>query len=62
MPVEDIIDLLSFCLNTTYFVLEGCCYQQVFGTAMGSPVSAVIANLVMEDVKQRTLADMTDDI
>jgi hypothetical protein len=35
LPVEDIIDLLSFCLNTTYFVFEDCYYQQVFGTAMG---------------------------
>ena len=58
LPVEDIIDLLSFCLNTTYFVFEGCYYQQVFGTAMISPVSAVIANLVMEDVEQRALASV----
>ena len=58
LPVEDIIDLLSFCLNTTYFVFEGCYYQQAFGTAMGSPVSAVIANLVMEDVEQRALASV----
>ncbi len=56
MPIEDIIDLLSFCLNTTYFVFDGIYYQQVFGTAMGLPVSAVIANLVMEDVEQRALA------
>ncbi len=54
--VFTIIDLLSFCLNTTYFVFDGIYYQQVFGTAMGSPVSAVIANLVMEDVEQRALA------
>jgi 3D (Asp-Asp-Asp) domain-containing protein len=39
-------------------VFEGCYYQQVFGTAMGSPVSAVIANLVMEDVEQRALASV----
>jgi hypothetical protein len=58
LSVEDTIDLLSFCLNTTYFVFEGCYYQQVFGTAMGSPVSAVIANLVMEDVEQRALASV----
>ena len=58
LPVEDIIDLLSFCLNTTYFVFEGCYYQQVFGTAMGSPVSAVTANLVMEDVELRALASV----
>jgi hypothetical protein len=40
LPVEEIIDLLSFCLNTAYFVFEGCDYEQVFGTAMGSQVSA----------------------
>ena len=47
LPLEDITDLLSFCLNTTQFVFEGTYYKQVFGTAMGSPVSAVIANLVI---------------
>ena len=46
LPVEDIIHLLSFCLKTTQFTYNGTYYQQVFGTAMGSPVSAVIANMV----------------
>ena len=46
LPVEDIIRLLSFCLKTTQFTYNGTYYQQVFGTAMGSPVSAVIANMV----------------
>ena len=55
LPLEDITDLLSFCLNTTQFVFEGTYYKQVFGTAMGSPVSAVIANLVMEDIEHRAL-------
>ena len=54
--MEDIIHLLSFCLITTEFAYNGTYYQQVFGTAMGSPVSAVIANMVMEDVEQRALA------
>jgi hypothetical protein len=35
------------------FELGQLLYQQVFGTAMGSPVSPVIANLVMKDVEQR---------
>ena len=39
LPVEDIIHLLSFCLKTTQFTYNGTYYQQVFGTAMGSPVS-----------------------
>ena len=48
LPVEDIIHLLSFCLETTLFAYNDTYYQQVFGTAMGSPVSAIIANLEME--------------
>ena len=56
LPVEDIIHLLSFCLKTTQFTYNGTYYQQVFGIAMGSPVFAVIANMVMEDVEQRALA------
>ena len=32
-------------------MFEGRSYQQVVGTAMGSPVSVVVANLVMEDIE-----------
>ena len=45
-----------FLPQTTQFTYNGSYYQQVFGTAMGSPVFAVIANMVMEDVKQMALA------
>ena len=57
LPVEDIIHLLSFCLKTTQFAYNDTYYQQVFGTAMGSPVSAVIANMVIEEVEQKALAN-----
>ena len=45
LSVEDIIHLLSFCLKITQFTYNGTYYRQVFGTAVGSPVSAVIANI-----------------
>ena len=38
------------------FAYNGTHYQQVFGTAMGSPISAVIANMVMDDVEQGAFA------
>ena len=56
LPVGDIILLLSFFPKTKQLAYNGNYFQQVFGTAMGSPVSAVIANMVMEDVEQRALA------
>ena len=53
---EDIVELLEFVLTTTYFMFRGQVYQQKFGTAMGSPVSPIVANLFMEDLEQRAMA------
>ena len=50
-----VVTLLQFCLNAIYLAYQGQFYQQSFGTAMGSPVSVTVANLVMEDVEQRAL-------
>ena len=56
LSVDEILHLLDFCLNATYLSLRGEIYKQTFGTAMGSPMSVVVANLVMEDVEERALA------
>ena len=55
LSVGSIISLLELCLNATYLQFKGNFYQQTQGTAMGSPMSVTIANLVMEDVEQRAL-------
>ena len=41
-----IITLLEFCLHATFLTFCDTHYQQSFGTAMGSPVSVTVANLV----------------
>ena len=53
---DEVVDLLKFCLGATYLSYKGEAYQQTFSTAMGSPVSFTIANLVMENVEQQALA------
>ena len=45
LAVDDIMQLLEFVLTTTYFKFDGQLYQQKFATAMGSPVSPIVANL-----------------
>ena len=43
-----VAELLQLCLRSTYFSFNGEFYEQREGAAMGSPVSAVVANLYME--------------
>ena len=43
-------------MTTTYFQFRGIIYQQKFGTAMGSPVSPIVANLFMEWLEQKAIA------
>ena len=55
MPVDTILELLAFCLNNTYFLFQDTFYEQTKGTAMGSPISPIIANIFMEAFEQRAI-------
>ncbi|CAH3045255.1 unnamed protein product [Pocillopora meandrina] len=50
-----IADLLKFVLRSTYFLYNGSIYEQKDGAAMGSLVSAVIANLYMESFEEQAI-------
>ena len=53
-PVQ-IEDLLDFVLRSTYFQYNGSIYEQRDGTAMGSPIAAVSANLYTEIFEKQTI-------
>lgn len=55
LSVDQVVELLAFCLNTTYFMAKGELYLQKEGAAMGSPVSPLVANLFMEWFEKRAL-------
>ena len=55
LSVQNIIELLGFCLHKTYFSFQSKFYEQVEGAAMGSPVSPIIANLYMEHFEREDL-------
>jgi len=56
LPTDDLVDLLNLCLTSTYFQYNGKHYKQLHGTAMGSPVSVVVAEIVMKNIEERALA------
>ena len=61
LSVDDICSLTEICLRSTYFRFKDDFYEQKDGTAMGSPLSPVIANIFMEDFEQTaiTTADLS---
>ena len=57
IPAEDICTLVELCLRSTYFEFQGRFFEQMDGTAMGSPLSPVVANLFMEAFESRALEE-----
>jgi len=43
---------IEFVLSSTYFKFRNKIYKQIFGTPMGSPLSPIIADLVMRDLEE----------
>ncbi|XP_072039091.1 uncharacterized protein [Amphiura filiformis] len=57
LTTEDVVELLDFILSTTYFTFCGKIYRQLFGAAMGSPVSPLAANIFMEHLEDIAIAN-----
>lgn len=49
------LEAVKLVLDSTFFTYRGTCYTQTFGVPMGSPLSPVIANLVMERLEQDSI-------
>ena len=51
IPAPQLVELVELCVRSSYFQFQDSFYEQVDGTAMGSPLSPVIANLYMESLE-----------
>ena len=50
------MQLLTLYLTSTYFQYNGKHYQQLHRTAMGLPLSVVVAGIVMQSMEGQALA------
>jgi len=58
MVKEDFIEAIKFVLSSTFFTFNDKLYKQTFGVPMGSPLSPIIANMVMQDLEEDILKNL----
>eukprot|EP00061_Rhincodon_typus_P003833 g21078.t1 len=54
ISTENMLKLLDLCLST-HFTFNGQIYEQINGTPMGSPISGLIAEAVMQRLESMAL-------
>ena len=62
LPKEEFQKALNFTLTTNFFQFKNNFYKQLDGVAMGSPISSVIAQLVMEHAEKQIIDSLDFDI
>ena len=54
--VADIMKGFDLCMEATFFIYNQTIYQQIFGCAMGSPLSPILnACMVMKVIEQNAI-------
>ena len=52
---DQLVGLLAYVLNNSYFTFKGKHYHQISGCTMGSQVSAVIAELLLQEIEKKAI-------
>ena len=55
IPIDNRMEMLTFCVETTYFGMGSDIYWQEEGLAMGLPLTPVLANIYMEYFEEMAL-------
>ena len=55
IPLDEIKKCIHFLYNNTFFTFNNEYYRQIFGTPMGSPISPLFADIVMDDLEKSCL-------
>jgi len=59
MPLDCYIELIELCLKNSFFQFEEHFYEQIYGLAMGCPLSSFLANMFLEHIESELLPRYT---
>ena len=62
LNVDELCEMVSLCFEASFFKFNGTVFRQVTGTPMGSPMSVVIAEIVMQNIEQSIMNLISGDI
>jgi len=55
IPKDEFLGAISLVLDSSFFTFDNVFYKQTYGTPMGSPLSPIIADIVMQDLENNVL-------
>ena len=62
IPLLEFKNAVSIILNSTFFKFNNKYYEQIFGLPMGSPLSPVLADLVIQDLEKNIFQNLNTHI
>ena len=55
IPLHEFIKAIMIIINSTFFKFDKKIFRQIFGMPMGSPLSPILANIVLQDLEQEII-------
>jgi len=55
ISIHEFLKAITIIINFTFFKFEKKIFKQIFGMLMGSPLSPILANIVLQDLEQEIL-------
>ncbi|KAG5322451.1 GUS protein, partial [Pseudoatta argentina] len=55
IPLHEFIKAVMIIINSTFFKFDKKIFRQIFGIPMGSPLSPILANIVLQDLEQEII-------
>ncbi|XP_062704649.1 uncharacterized protein LOC134286954 [Aedes albopictus] len=56
------LEIVEYCMEASYFCFEGRYFKQTYGTAMGSPLSPIVADIVLDSVIKTAMNSLPFEI